>query len=63
MKKLSLLCATTALVMPVTAFAQSTGSQDFEEEEIVITGTRNQEVGGIQRARHDQGEGGADRRR
>jgi iron complex outermembrane receptor protein len=48
MKKLSLLCATTALVMPMTAFAQSTGSQDFEEEEIVITGTRNQEVGGIQ---------------
>lgn len=47
MKKLSLLWATTALVMPVTAFAQSTGSQDFEEEEIVITGTRNQEVGGI----------------
>jgi iron complex outermembrane receptor protein len=48
MKKLSLLWATTALVMPVTAFAQSTGSQDFEEEEIVITGTRNQEVGGVQ---------------
>jgi iron complex outermembrane receptor protein len=48
MKKLSLLCATTALVMPVMAFAQSTGSQDFEEEEtIVITGTRSQEVGGI----------------
>jgi iron complex outermembrane receptor protein len=48
MKKLSLLCATTALVMPFTAFAQSTGSQDFEEEEtIVVTGTRNQEVGGI----------------
>lgn len=47
MKKLSLLWATTALVMPVTAFAQSTGSQDFEEEEIIITGTRNQEVGGI----------------
>jgi iron complex outermembrane receptor protein len=47
MKKLSLLWATTALVMPVTAFAQSTGSQDFEEEEIVITGTRNMEVGGI----------------
>ncbi|MEO7178195.1 MAG: TonB-dependent receptor [Allosphingosinicella sp.] len=47
MKKLSLLWATTALVMPVTAFAQSTGSQDFENEEIVITGTRNQEVGGI----------------
>jgi iron complex outermembrane receptor protein len=47
MKKLSLLWATTALVMPVTAFAQSTGSQDFEEEEIVITGTRNQDVGGV----------------
>ena len=40
MKKLSLLCATTALVMPATAFAQSTGSQDFEEEEtIVVTGS------------------------
>ncbi len=48
MKKLSLLLATTALAMPVTAFAQSTGSQDFEEETIVVTGTRNQEVGGIQ---------------
>jgi iron complex outermembrane receptor protein len=48
MKKLSLLCATTALVMPFTAFAQSTGSQDFEEEEtIVVTGSRSQEVGGI----------------
>ncbi|MGA9580631.1 MAG: TonB-dependent receptor [Allosphingosinicella sp.] len=48
MKKFSLLLATTALVMPVTAFAQSTGSQDFDEETIVVTGTRNQEVGGIQ---------------
>lgn len=48
MKKLSLFCATTALVMPAMAFAQSTGSQDFEEEEtIVITGSRSQEVGGI----------------
>jgi iron complex outermembrane receptor protein len=47
MKKLSLFCATTALVMPAMAFAQSTGSQDFEEEEIVITGTRSQEVGGV----------------
>ena len=47
MKKLSLLWATTALVMPVTAFAQSTGSQDFEEEEIVITGTRTKRCGGI----------------
>ncbi|HEX8309207.1 MAG TPA: TonB-dependent receptor [Allosphingosinicella sp.] len=47
MKKLSLLWATTALVMPVTAFAQSTGSQEVEEE-IVITGTRNNDgVDGI----------------
>lgn len=47
MKKLSLLWATTALVMPVTAFAQSTGSQEVEEE-IVITGTRtNNGVDGI----------------
>ena len=50
MKKLSLLCATTALIMPAMAFAQSTGSVDFEEkaEEIVVTGTRAQEVGGVQ---------------
>ena len=49
MKITSLLCATTALVMPAMAFAQSTGSQDFDEEEtIVVTGTRGtQEVGGI----------------
>ncbi|HEY0131400.1 MAG TPA: TonB-dependent receptor plug domain-containing protein, partial [Allosphingosinicella sp.] len=47
MKKLSLLWATTALVMPVTAFAQSTGSQEVEEE-IVITGSRNNDgVDGI----------------
>ncbi|HEY0028292.1 MAG TPA: TonB-dependent receptor [Allosphingosinicella sp.] len=51
MKKFSLILATSALVMPAMAFAQSTGSIDFEEEtgeEIVVTGTRNQEVGGIQ---------------
>lgn len=48
MKKLSLFCATTALVMPAMAFAQSTGSQDFENEEtIVITGSRSQDVGGV----------------
>lgn len=29
------------------AFAQSTGSSDFEESAIVVTGTRNQEVGGV----------------
>ena len=47
MKKLILLCSAAA-ICPTTAFAQSTGSQDFEEEAIVITGTRVQEVGGVQ---------------
>src|SRR5215210_4556456 len=47
MKKLSLFCATTALVMPAAILAQSTGSQEVEEE-IVITGTRtNNGVDGI----------------
>ena len=47
MKKLILL-ASTAAVLPTAAFAQSTGSQDFEQEAIIITGTRTQEVGGVQ---------------
>jgi len=48
MKIITLLCATSALVMPSMAFAQSTGSQDFDEEEIVVTGSRGtQEVGGV----------------
>jgi iron complex outermembrane receptor protein len=34
--------------MPTAAFAQSTGSVDFEKETIVVTGTRTQDVGGIQ---------------
>jgi len=46
-KKLILL-ASTAVVMPTAAFAQSTGSVDFEKETIVVTGTRSQDVGGIQ---------------
>ncbi|WP_051504550.1 TonB-dependent receptor [Sphingomonas jaspsi] len=33
--------------MPTAAFAQSTGSVDFDKE-IVVTGTRTQEVGGVQ---------------
>jgi iron complex outermembrane receptor protein len=41
MKKLSLFCATTALVMPAMVSAQSTGSVEVEEE-IVITGSRAQ---------------------
>lgn len=40
--------AVAALIMPAVAFAQSTGSVDFEEEAIVVTGTRNQQVGGVQ---------------
>lgn len=47
MKKISLLCATAALVTPVSTFAQSTGSIEFEEEAIVVTGTRTQEAGGV----------------
>lgn len=45
-KKLILLCS-TAVVMPTAAYAQSTGSVDFEKE-IVVTGSRTQDVGGIQ---------------
>ena len=48
MKKLALLCATTAFVMPSLAFAQSTGTADFEEEaNVVVTGTRNSGVAGV----------------
>ena len=47
MKKLILLCS-TAFVVPTAAFAQSTGTQEFEEEKIIVTGTRTQEVGGVQ---------------
>jgi len=45
-KKLILL-ASTAFVMPTAVFAQSTGSVDFEKE-IIVTGTRAQQVGGVQ---------------
>jgi len=45
-KKLILLCS-TAFVLPTTAFAQSTGSVEFGEE-IVVTGTRTGDVGGVQ---------------
>ena len=48
MKKISLLCATSALVLPSAAFAQSTGSVEFEEPVIIVTGTRAPDVGGIQ---------------
>jgi len=41
--------AIAALMLPGAAFAQSTGSIAFEEsgEDIVVTGTRTQDVGGI----------------
>lgn len=47
MRIVTLLCASTALVMPAMAAAQSTGTVDFEEEEIVVTGTRTQDAGGV----------------
>ena len=46
MKKLILL-SSTAVFLPSAAFAQSTGSVDFEEA-IVITGAANQDIDGIQ---------------
>ena len=48
MKKIALLCATTAFVMPGMAFAQSTGTIATEEEtNVVVTGTRHANVNGI----------------
>lgn len=48
MRIVSLLCATSALVMPAAAFAQSTGSIEVEDDTaIVVTGTRTQDVGGV----------------
>jgi len=46
-KKIILLCS-SAVIFPTAAFAQSTGSQDFEEQAIIVTGTRTQDVGGVQ---------------
>ncbi|HMI41819.1 MAG TPA: TonB-dependent receptor [Sphingomicrobium sp.] len=48
MKKLLLLCSTAAFCMPAAAFAQSTGSVDFEKDTIIVTGTRTKDVGGVQ---------------
>jgi iron complex outermembrane receptor protein len=47
-KKLILLCS-TAIAMPTAALAQSTSSQEFEKkgEEVVVTATRQQQVGGV----------------
>ncbi|MDB5722765.1 MAG: TonB-dependent receptor [Alphaproteobacteria bacterium] len=49
MNKISLLCATTALVLPSMALAQSTGTTEMETKDtIVVTGTRQQAVDGVQ---------------
>jgi iron complex outermembrane receptor protein len=48
MKKIALLCATTAFVMPGMAMAQSSGSVDFENNTVVVTGTRQTQVGGVE---------------
>ncbi len=49
MKKL-LLCssAIAAIALPATAHAQSTGSLDFEDSEIVVTGTVASDVAGVE---------------
>lgn len=39
--------AFAALLLPASAFAQSTGSQDFEDAEIVVTGSADRDVGGV----------------
>jgi iron complex outermembrane receptor protein len=46
-KKIILLCS-SAVIFPTAALAQSTGSQDFEQQAIIVTGTRTQQVAGVQ---------------
>ncbi len=49
MKKIALLCATTAFVLPSAAMAQSSGTVGFEEESsVVVTGTRATDVAGVE---------------
>jgi iron complex outermembrane receptor protein len=48
MKKIALLCATTAFVLPGMAMAQSTGTIATEEDTtVVVTGNRTRDVNGI----------------
>ncbi|HMI19270.1 MAG TPA: TonB-dependent receptor [Sphingomonas sp.] len=47
MKKLLVGCALSALAAS-SAYAQSTGSVDFQQKDIVITGTRTKSVDGVQ---------------
>ena len=49
MKKIALLCASTAFVLPGMAMAQSSGTVGFEEEStVVVTGTRTTDVAGVE---------------
>ena len=48
MKKFALLLCSTAVLIPTAAHAQSTGTVAFEEQTIVITGKRQQDVGGVE---------------
>lgn len=48
MKKIALLCATTAFVLPGMAMAQSTGTITTEESTtVVVTGNRTRDINGI----------------
>jgi len=40
--------AISALMLPGAAFAQSTGSVDFDQGDIVVTAARATSVGGVQ---------------
>ncbi|HEX8527840.1 TonB-dependent receptor [Allosphingosinicella sp.] len=49
MKKFALFCAAATIALPGTAWAQSTGTTDFEEDAaIVVTGTRQIDVAGVE---------------
>ena len=48
MNKFRLLCAASVFAFPAMAMAQSTGTVEFEEEAIVVTGTRTTNVGGVE---------------
>ncbi|QIL01978.1 TonB-dependent receptor [Sphingomonas sinipercae] len=47
MKKIAYLLCSSAVLVPTSAYAQSTGTVDFEKDTIVVTGTRQTDVGGI----------------
>jgi iron complex outermembrane receptor protein len=49
MKKFALLCAAATFALPSAAWAQSTGTTDFEEDAaIIVTGTRQLDVAGVE---------------